>query len=81
MKEAKKTAPPDTRHPTSLFLIRMKLIAKNYTTLFKIKQAFIWQMLSIVVAISCVFIGNYLTEKRESRIERKLGDSILIAMK
>lgn len=47
----------------------------------KVKQAFIWQTLSIVVAISCVFIGNYLTDQRESRIEKTLGDSILIAMK
>lgn len=55
---------------------------KNLKQYFlKIRKAFIWQTISIVVAISCVFMGNYLTEKRESKIERKLGDSILIAMK
>ncbi|WP_308764910.1 hypothetical protein [uncultured Bacteroides sp.] len=73
--------PKDIGTPDSIISNQNKTDHPKATPYLKIKRAFIWQTLSIAVAISCVFIGNYLAEKRESRIGRKLGDSILIAMK
>ena len=82
MKKTKTTVPTDTSKPGIITSNQNETDCKKTTSYsLKIKRAFIWQTLSIAVAISCVFIGNYLTEKRERRIERKLGDSILIAMK
>ena len=81
MKETKTTVSTDISTPDTITSDQNETDCPKATPYLKIKRAFIWQTLSIVVAISCVFIGNYLAEKRESRIGRKLGDSILIAMR